>query len=399
MARVSWFTGVALSFAVACGEPSIAPTDGGREPSFDATPEGDARTQSDAAAHDAAGDSAIEAASDTTPLAACRRYFEAMCDRFLACNLHVACTQADGCPDVMFAPGSNWTAEKARACKAEWAKVSCEDLALGKRPSCDALPGSFEVGHSCIARMQCQSGACSESVLIRGKCGECATIAVPGGTCDTTTLQCPHGQYCDRGTCVPIPRTPHAPYSLAAGQECTSLRDCQVDLGCSVMGDAGTGVCLALPSIDEPCLLTFNGVRTCAKGAGCDRAKLTCQALPGAGEPCVSRSCDEESYCMTQLPSSSSPEGLCVRKHAAGEFCTEEHFLYYSQVSSRTCADGLQCMRQPDVTAPTVCATPRELGESCDGRVHLCRYGTHCDAGACAENTESRLYDILCETP
>lgn len=335
-----------------------------------------------------AGESSAPWPDDLSAFEACRLYFTAICDRYVACGLFErerCMRRVATCPDRLFAEGSAWTIEKARACAPEWAAFDCDQAARLLGPACDDHRGTRAVGDSCIFDDQCASGACSARYVFQEQCGVCQNVAAPGGACGAD-LACPRGQDCGEGSvCVdqllmPGSETPGPPAAL--GQPCTAFPGCAEGLSCEAPGEGTTeGTCVAAPPLGAACVETFGSAGLCAEGATCDsRPGGTCVALGQIGEPCGFTACVPEAYCNV-IGDDFGQSHTCLAPRVPGDPCVRAPGF---ERETSVCADGLECIEVNDAgDQPPLCATPRELGESCDGRLALCVDGGRCEGGTC----------------
>jgi len=338
---------------------------------------------------------------DISDLEACRRYFTAICDRFVACDVfsrEECMRRVELCPDRLFAPGSAWTIESARACAPEWASFDCVQMAQLRGPDCDAAPGTHADGATCIFDVQCASGACSSRFLYDETCGVCQSVAQPGGQC-AMDVACPRGQECDdtvwlcTDTQITLPEPPPPP-RVGLAETCTQLIHCMPGLGCEAPGE-GTeqGTCVTLPPIDQPCVETFSSVGLCEDGASCNgRPGGTCIPLGQIGEPCGFSSCVPGAYCNV-VGDDFGQSHTCLAPRQAGDPCPREGGFEFA---SSICAAGLACLWTSDGRTAAFCATPRDVGEPCNDQTELCLAGARCSEGTCVPVESRGLFEAAC---
>jgi hypothetical protein len=113
----------------------------------------------------------------------------------------------------------------------------------------------------------------------------------------------------------------------------------------------------AFGRVDEPC----------DRGGLCDEGLVCLDALchrrPGAGEPCLSYNCNDESYCDA---------GFCEALPGPGERCD----------TTGQCLPGSFCRFDP-VDGVSVCQATGDVGDPCTGH-RQCLSG-NCPAGFCEE--------------
>jgi hypothetical protein len=319
------------------------------------------------------------------PTVACIEYLRGLCERSARCYgggeptaFEQCMSNAQFCPDVMFAPGSTRSVEGTWACADDWRELACD--AVPSRPAC-AKPGTRAAGEPCIASMQCASVLCT---AYGDTCGVCATIVGPGEPCDeATATACDDDYYCSSETHVCTPASsgaePSSPIPL--GEECElgtsscGSNDCRAD---------GEGVyrCAPYPTLGQDC----SEPKTCAFGDSyCDISQL-CTAFPAVGESCgvdaftgTARWCAADADCVGEAP---EPR-ICQARPGPGEACTSR------------CTEGRLCQCDDSACETRTCTRWRYPGESCEVPGDRCLAG-RCNAGVCRAGAERGLFDSVC---
>jgi len=335
-----------------------------------------------------------------TKLEACRRYYTAFCKRYGECGLlpGLECeVRVELCPDRLFSEGSLWTVERANACAPEWESFDCNIAATGIGPDCDDQIGTRAEGESCIIGNQCASGACSAIYMYQQTCGTCLPVAENGGAC-SGSVACPRGQSCDEtGQCADVLLTAPEPVPpVGLGGTCTWFASCMPGLGCLAPGEeTEEGTCVALPGAGQPCVETFGSAGLCEEGATCDgRPGGTCIPLRQLNEECGFSSCVPELYCNVLADSEVfGVSHTCLAPRQAGDPCPRD---YPFGIQTSPCAPGLECLYTSDARTEAFCATPHDLGESCDGHLVMCRPGTQCSRGTCVPIEDRGFFAATC---
>lgn len=280
--------------------------------------------------------------------------------------------------------------EKAAACIAAWTyDGACNRPNRGFETCGEVFGGAVAAGGACYDGRDCAAGA--ECVHAAYTCpGICTPPGTAGDSCSSTAsgvalaARCGGGYYCDgtSGTCAPKKTATSVPNGCADAGECAGghvcagpagARTCQaipgatepcddaIGLGCADHFACQAGACAAAPAVG-PCLAGL-----CAAGSTCTAG--TCAPVPGLGETCTfDVGCREgQGYCSstthTCLPST-------TRLAAEGEECAAGH----------GCVDGLFC---DQATSPFVCRPFPPIGGACSPSTP-CSAGNHCVAGRCA---------------
>lgn len=337
---------------------------------------------------------------ESSKLGACRRYYTAFCDRYEECGFmrgEECEVRVELCPDRLFSEGSLWTVERANACAPDWASVDCSVLAQGLGPACDEQIGTRAEGESCIMGNQCASGACSSIYMWQQTCGMCLPVAEKDGTCGAS-LACPRGQTCDEnGQCADIQLTVQEPPTpVGIGGICTWVGECMPGLGCLAPGEnTDEGTCVALPGDGQPCVETFGSAGVCAEGLTCNsRPGGTCIPLRQLGEECGFSECVPEAYCNVLADSEVfGVSHTCMAPRQAGDPCPRN---YPFGIQTSPCATGLECLYTSDARTESFCATPADVGETCDGHTVICRPGAGCSSGVCVPLDDRGFFAATC---
>jgi hypothetical protein len=222
----------------------------------------------------------------------------------------------------------------------------------------DALTGTVALGSQCSESMDCAGGYCNAPLVCGGPdvSGQCVAFATEGQQCsgglcadglgctftavtpvcvalsgEGGACPCQAGLYCDTSGARPICKALRTsgscstPFALecAAGYVCFgSPASCvpYVGLDASCGGtalcgdgyycDSGSGVCAALPTVGQTCVLSRSGTtaQLWCIGGWCDAAGTkACQPKKADGEPCTSYdqcvgSCDTLTQTCKALP-------------------------------------------------------------------------------------------------
>ena len=387
--------------------------------------------------------------------AVCTRTRECGAPKFRPCESPI-----DLCPDILLADGSNWSVDQIVSCTAAWKTQSCDDLMVDQGPACSYVLGNRPVGDDCAFDVQCKTGACGGGIVpfYEAICGKCIDIAPSHGAC-SVDARCPPNQVCNSGTCTdyvgmlqdpcdaikcPEPQTCASGACVAppgVGGACSSRTKCAAGLGCQIelvspgVNEPGEGVCQPLPPIGDPCLPTFGSVGACVSGGTCDgRPTGKCVPLVEVGGTCGFTRCVDGAYCQVEgydFP----PPYICYERGGAGADCD----LDSPDHGAAACADGflcvcanppcdqhgacqaapgacaritafgrdqtscgknlatnLECLCTTPECTDALCAEPRTLGQSCDGKKQICRQGLTCNGGVCAELTTRNLAAQVC---
>lgn len=156
---------------------------------------------------------------------------------------------------------------------------------------------------------------------------------------------------------------------VAAGQPCTSARECK-DLGGCELDDKGCARCAAVLQVGDVC--EPNGPP--CKDSACQETGAThhCQVVaPTAGVPglpCVSGSCAKPYTCDPATD-------LCQTAFSLGHACK-----LTTSDEAPPCAAGLVCTPEANATSPVgTCEAPGSLGQPCFTILHAaCSAGLWC---------------------
>ena len=397
----------------------------------------------------------------STPAQACRDYFTAACARMRECGaprFRPCESPIDACPDILLADGSHWSVEEIVSCTAEWKTHSCDDLKVDKGPACSQVWGNRAVGDSCAFDSQCRTGLCKGGIVpsYQPQCGKCVDFAPSHGPCSDQSA-CPLGEVCSSGTCIDFVDSFYDPCDAITcpdtqtcskgacvappgrGEACTSRTTCAEGLACEVAIVSGMesepveGVCQPLPAIGEPCLPTFGSVGACVQGGTCDgRPTGKCVPLVEVGGACGFTRCVDGAYCQV-LDYDFPPSHICYERGRTGADCDIDS----SDHGAASCADGfrcvctnppcdqhgscqpapgacgrstafgrdnsncaknLECLCTTEDCAEAVCGEPRNLEQSCDQKMQICRQGLRCNNGVCEDLTTRNLATQVCAT-
>jgi hypothetical protein len=204
-------------------------------------------------------------------------------------------------------------------------------------------------GASCLRAIGATVAACGGASVSMQEVTECGGVLTPlvplGGTCTSF-------------------------YVVGLGEQC---------LGDGVYckegpGYACTGVCTARLPIGSPCDQSSSADDRCIKSASCDSKTKTCvptPAAPGEGDTCGAPnepSCAKGFYCDRTVPDAGVGMGVCRARKTSGGCSLDSD-----------CATGLRC-----IGTPTMCTTPRAVGQACTPGARECDLWSHCSAdGKC----------------
>jgi hypothetical protein len=218
------------------------------------------------------------------------------------------------CANALSLPGEGVTASQLEACAQSLKSTGACLLSGVPTAACTFSPGTLGAGSACADSGQCASGDCNKSgaasdggTTTNNACGVCtavvavgqpctgggcgqnavcdSTVSPPvcaavtfvdvGGSCNSTSLRCNAGLYCDSATrkCA-APGGAGTPCSNAIGQACSPPLVCAgTPLTCQNAIAEG-GAC----QVDSQC----------ASGLGCSTATHQCAAITWAdgGQPC-----------------------------------------------------------------------------------------------------------------
>jgi hypothetical protein len=259
-----------------------------------------------------------------------------------------------------------------------------------------ALEPTRAVGGSCMTPMECATGFCDTSLPPGAEppadgieCGRCAPVPEPRPQ-SCIDLGCPDGLVCVANDetystyeCVPpagigerCELVPCAPDLLCGsqpdagqfcrqppqqGEPCLDVGTCQgPDLVCDFQG---TGLCVPVPRLGEPC--SFR----CVDGATCSQQSSVCVPTPREGEPCPEFECAGGAECVRSPNALDGVVGTCVmvlRGQQEGDRCTPLPFGEPS-CGEPTLFGGLACAGEPGAEVCTRAVVVGD-GEVCDVR-------------------------------
>ncbi|MBT9556818.1 MAG: hypothetical protein IV100_12360, partial [Myxococcales bacterium] len=191
--------------------------------------------------------------------------------------------------------------------------------------------GPCAIDPDCAPPLRCAEGTCAaldtskdgDACKPAADCGDLVCTAsskrvcvaiVTGDSCQSDE-DCVDVEYCQAGTCSPLP---------GDGAPCGNGAACASGLGC----DVETTLCGPLPGDGAPCALGVMGPLLCAEGTTC-RDGL-CGPVPAKDEPCAMGT----PACAPGLGCAFGPEGSFCREPAPeGTPCENDP----------TCATGLYC--------------------------------------------------------
>jgi hypothetical protein len=199
-----------------------------------------------------------------------------------------------------------------------------------------------------------------------GRAGRC----VEGGTCDSRPS----------GDCVPLREVGES----RGYTQCVDGAYCQIY---SAITDVESHMCYVDRQRGEPC---FGQDVICAEGLEClcpgeDCVEEICEVAREYGEPCdgVTELCSGSIECS---------DGICGGRGAlipdgpppaVGEPCVRT--LSFGRISGNCSEDDLtiECLCTDIDCAEAYCGIGRIVGESCNNRTELCRYGYACENDVC----------------
>lgn len=313
-----------------------------------------------------------------TPENYCVGFFEAFCERQIACNVALVnqATSIDSCvveaqrlcePELSTWLGSlnaartRFVEESLTQCRAELGEARCKTLAAGFVPeSCgDVFVGDVGQGEDCFTDVECEAGLICASA---GRCpGRCEVPnALPTGF-DCSIGGCPDGEFCDGAVCAP---------TLAEGAPCPNDdAACEGELYCGKVADDPELLCRAPLPQGEACFFRSN----CQSGLSCqlvgtEANERTCEPARADGASCFDR---EE--CAAGLVCERNA-GRCVVPRQEQETCFDAF----------DCADGLYCWFEfnPE-DGVGACREDSKVGigegQPCNPLVDRCRLGLFCE--------------------
>ncbi len=258
------------------------------------------------------------------------------CTAAAQCRSNVC--NADGhCGDPNGAPCASATTCRSAVCSGGTCGPACTldtDCANGDYCNAGACVPQLPNSSPCARPTMCSSGECN----LDGKCGDpngtpcltaqtcranvCVTLLC-GGVC-TVDAQCPTGDYCNAGACVPqLPNSsPCARPTICAsavcnadgacgnptGQPCASAAVCRSALcddtntcAATCTTDADCGAAAYCDATSHGCLPTLGNGTSCTRGAQCSSELCDTDGLCGApnGDPCGSSLLCRSSNCTS----------------------------------------------------------------------------------------------------
>jgi len=316
-----------------------------------------------------------------SPTEACIAYVVAQCLRRQECqgdpsSIQSCLLNASACPDLMFSNGSTRTVSSLKACTAEFATYSCEQLNLGFVPDCTSA-GTRAPGQACAFNSQCASLSCDRP----NQCGQCASLGELDADCSGVGMACKPGLSCDRSTkrCATYVYTSPDDPRFAKGMACTPQTGCNAGLYC-----AATGVCALKPTVGTSCA----DAPSCGDDSYCALADNFCTALPGFGAPC-GMGTGGDSFC----PSGAAcwlfdTSWTCMPLGGSGTTCQLEEQCQAGL--SCACADGTSdCAKRSCVTLGLTNAVCGVAGAACHPSFT-------CTAGKCQPRASQGLFDAAC---
>ncbi len=186
-----------------------------------------------------------------------------------------------------------------------------------------------------------------------------------GGYCDNTAMECPEGEVCEGGECVP---------ACVDDADCDDGSDCTTDT-C----DTDTGLCSNPEDVcgeDEQCV---DGV---------------CEA-----DPCADKVCDDDNECTDDACDPTTGDCEFTNNDAAcddGDACTENDACAGGACtgSAKECPEGEACVEGdciPDLCVDVTCEDGNECtDDTCDPTTGECEFPNNADAcddgDLCTEN-------------
>jgi hypothetical protein len=324
--------------------------------------------------------------------------------------------------------------------------VPSYDASCGTCADVSAAYGPCSLEHICPFGQYCDSDVCAD-------------VPQSNGSEQCYDMDCPEGQYCDRGECYPLLAVGQ---QCTWEAKCAVGLGCEVELFEDADLEPDVGLCQPLPAIGQPCLPTFSRTGLCVDGGTCTaRPTGECVPLRQVGESCGFTTCVEGAYCADYIcqlkgdvgascyPGGSTQgeegcfdglacactdatcaAGSCAPARQVGESCNDStercadglqcelgvctdplappvplpaassctRSTTFGRESSN-CEEGLECLCTTSTCEQSLCALPRNLGESCDGLDEICRQGLSCNAAQCAELVDRNLEALSCTAP
>jgi hypothetical protein len=286
---------------------------------------------------------------------------------------------------------------QASACVAAASGKAC-NAAPGSPPPPPTAPGTVDpctlvfkgataVGDACQFANECVKGAhcVATGAGVEGVCvpyQEEKQICNTSSDCDPTVfnlycaeedfqchLRSPAGGAC-AFTIDPVTMMPTTPLKL----------ECDDSTG-TLYCDATTMTCQTLPGAGQPCLMPPlpPGVQSaCASGLVCDTGGTnTCRGPGAVGDDCTRIPCQTMLYCDR-----SATPNTCKAFPSLGETC--------SAATNFQCAKPYYC--NTSMPPPYACAAPAELGQACTGSIS-CDTGLYCDTTTATRTCKMKLTD------
>jgi hypothetical protein len=281
----------------------------------------------------------------------------------------------------LFADGSNFDLQSAKACAETFKTYDCDQLNRGFCPDCVNLPGKRALGEPCRFSHQCASSACGSGMdEAHPSCGQCVPIGKQGDPCDDGSFGCPNGFECTGDGCQP-----QVVFNLPDGALCERFGQC-----------AGIDYCFTAPDGMMRCQAPLAMGSPCTPDALC--AGGTCvngQCAPyvadyaAVGESCWQKACTSDGWCRH----SGEMDALCIAQAAVGAVCELDPRL--SAEIRGNCTEGLVCQCAGDGCVPH-CLKQVGLNEPCSDPQVFCRVGTRCDGTRCVGVESQGLFEKVC---
>lgn len=202
------------------------------------------------------------------------------------------------------------------------AAIATADCALDFPAACDQIfTGTQPANAACFTSAECAGGHYCDGVSVGG-CGTCKPYAARDADC--SEIPCGDGLDCfntggANPVCLPVNLGENAPCGTIqtglcqGGLQCvgpemgsTCQRAAGANAACDPMVTTGpdcdiyaghtcnNGMCVnvSLAGLNEQC----GGTTLCREGY-CPQTTMTCTALPGAGQPCIQDTCNQDAYC------------------------------------------------------------------------------------------------------
>jgi len=222
----------------------------------------------------------------------------------------------------------------------------------------------------CESSWDCQEGLfCYQGTLPQYVCVALPTVG-PAQPCNSSTMVCEQGYYCDSGT-------DQCEARKAAGEDCSDIDECQEGLICESTGQCGAGL-----GSGQDCYYS----NSCGVSLYCDSTLGQCAPRKGAGTTCYSEGeCEASLYCDIN--------DRCSARRAPGEGCSS---------GSDSCQQWYACLPRGN------CKARGDVGSECygddqclerlqcnpDGRIcemqplkapagSFCDEGSDCESGQC----------------